>query len=78
MTKLNELFTPPFRYDKNGAVVHDANGILVADVRAFGYIESKSEDGKEACETQDQLGYLIAEGLNRVLAPSDVSVGDEK
>ena len=60
-------FRGPFSYEEHGQRIYDANGTLVLDVRAWGYLTGKgSLDLPErlAIAAQDQFGRFVVEKMN--------------
>jgi hypothetical protein len=63
MEKMYETFMPPFRYDKAGQMIFDANNNLCLDVRGWGLFQKK-ENG---LELQDSWGEFVVEAINHAL-----------
>jgi hypothetical protein len=58
-------FKLPVRYDNHGQYIFDADNQMVADVRAWGYLERF--DNAELL--QDTLGEMIAKAFNEKYQP---------
>lgn len=59
--RVAKLYTPPFRYDRQGQIVYDASGHRVLDIRGWGRIGYM--DAPEAL--QDAAGEWVTELLTR-------------
>lgn len=58
--KILQLFKLPLKYDAHGQMIFDSNNRMVADVRAWGYLQYKPNPE----ELQDTLGEMIAKAFN--------------
>lgn len=56
---------PPFRYDRNGAMIWDSAGNKVLDVRGWGYLTTEGGlNALQAADVQDEFGQRIVDLLN--------------
>ena len=66
-TTPGDVWKPPFRYDKRGSWITDANGVRVLDLRGWGYLTGRGGalglDYDVASAIQDQLGVWLASVL---------------
>lgn len=63
LTKYKTLYKAPFRYDKSGTTVWDAENNMVLNIRGWGRISSTIQDESLAGAIQDSFGHKVAELL---------------
>jgi hypothetical protein len=71
-----EVFKAPFRYEREGTRILDANGVWVADMRGWGYLTGTGGlnlNRNVAAKTQDQMAEWIVELMNEYY--DDASMG---
>ena len=63
MSKASSLISHPVEYSENGTYIYGADGLMIADVRGWGWIQKLKDPEK----TQDEIGEFIAQAINEKL-----------